>query len=122
MFEFRCLRNDQGETRLHKTVLRGNVPKIVIDYGTDTAVEYPLEKRNIIGREKGMVDVLITGDDLVSRMHCEINRSGDGWCIIDTDSSNGTKVNGEKIESQRNYQLNNGDIIHIGNQNILFNC
>jgi len=51
-------------------------------------------------------------DPASSRKHCMIKPSGGFMVIVDMGSSNGTRVNGEKIT--REEVLNDGDIIQIG--------
>lgn len=46
----------------------------------------------------------------VSSNHCVLNYSGNGWTIIDKNSTNGTFVNGYRADSQ---ELVSGDIIYI---------
>jgi hypothetical protein len=64
----------------------------------------------VIGRRQGS-DVVIH-DTNVSRMHAQIKRDGDRLVIEDTNSSNGTVVNDERIE--RPCELRSGDVIRIG--------
>ena len=47
----------------------------------------------------------------VSREHAEIVREGEGWAIADLDSTNGTFVNGERVQRA---VLKDGDIIEVG--------
>ena len=64
----------------------------------------------VIGRRQGS-DVVIH-DTNVSRMHAQIKRDGARLVIEDTNSSNGTIVNDERIE--RPCELHPGDVIRIG--------
>ena len=48
----------------------------------------------------------------VSTKHAEFRASGGGWSIVDQASTNGTFVNGERIEGER--RLSNGDIVSFG--------
>jgi predicted component of type VI protein secretion system len=64
----------------------------------------------VIGRRQGN-DVVIH-DTNVSRMHAQIKREGGRLVIEDTNSSNGTIVNDEKIEKP--CELRSGDVIRIG--------
>lgn len=50
-------------------------------------------------------------DPEVSGHHAEIVADGDGWQIIDTASTNGTLVNGEKVSRRR---LESGDVLVFG--------
>ena len=47
----------------------------------------------------------------ISRNHFRIEKSGDGYVIIDLDSKNGTLLNGRELVKNMAYPLNAGDII-----------
>ena len=51
-------------------------------------------------------------DPASSRKHCMVKYSGGFTVIVDMGSSNGTRVNGEKIIREK--VLNDGDIIQVG--------
>lgn len=53
-------------------------------------------------------------DDGLSRLHSTVYREGDNIWVIDENSTNGTFVNGEKVQSGGT-PLHNGDRIKIGN-------
>jgi hypothetical protein len=57
-------------------------------------------------------------DSNVSRRHCEIRTVGRGFVVKDLGSTNGTKVNGIRIESER--ILNDGDIVSVGSTHLRF--
>ena len=48
---------------------------------------------------------------LVSRLHCRLEADNDGLDVIDLDSTNGTFVNGKRVEQAR---LTAGDRLRIG--------
>ncbi|MGH7999024.1 MAG: FHA domain-containing protein [Brasilonema sp.] len=59
--------------------------------------------------------------DVVSRLHAEIQVEGNIYYIIDVGSSNGTFLNGIKLEPKKRYPLNLGDKIELGQQeNVTF--
>jgi len=65
-----------------------------------------------IGRDKDC-DIFIN-DPTVSRKHATIIFDGSGGCTVtDTNSSNGTFVNGNKISG--NYEMRENDILKVGN-------
>jgi hypothetical protein len=64
----------------------------------------------VIGRRQGS-DIVIH-DTNVSRRHARIMQSGDRLLIEDTESSNGTLVNDERIAGAQELQA--GDVIRIG--------
>lgn len=62
-----------------------------------------------LGRDIGTD--LVLSDGSVSRRHAEVVRCGDGFAVRDLNSTNGTMVNGVKVQQQ---QLCSGDTIRIG--------
>jgi pSer/pThr/pTyr-binding forkhead associated (FHA) protein len=70
----------------------------------------------VIGRRQGS-DIVIH-DTNVSRMHAQIKRDGGRFLVEDTNSSNGTIVNEERIERAR--ELQPGDVIRIGDAVFIF--
>jgi pSer/pThr/pTyr-binding forkhead associated (FHA) protein len=56
----------------------------------------------------------------ISRYHCEISITPKGVFVRDHDSTNGTFVNGEKIDQLT--QLQPGDRISIGDVNMTLRC
>jgi hypothetical protein len=57
-------------------------------------------------------------DTNVSRRHAEIRPSGSGYVVADAGSTNGTKVNGVRIEGER--VLTDGDIVTVGGTHLRF--
>ena len=65
-------------------------------------------------------DHVITSDDYVSDFHCELSKDNYGNAYItDTDSTNGTFINGRGIPKQREWKLNKGDVIKIGSETFI---
>ncbi len=52
------------------------------------------------------------GDPNVSRNHAEIRPHGNGWVVVDLGSTNGSRVNGNRIST---HELHEGDEISFGN-------
>lgn len=73
-------------------------------------------ERLVIGRLKAC-DICLA-DANASREHAALEREGDGWALVDLGSTNGTTVNGARIDRVR---LRNGDRIVIGVSEIVFN-
>lgn len=63
-----------------------------------------------IGRQNDCTIVL--ADPNVSRHHAEIRPAADGYAVVDLGSTNGTKVNGQRIIE---HQLRDGDELLCGN-------
>lgn len=63
-------------------------------------------------------DVAVAADPELSRVHAVLEPLGDGWCVRDVGSSNGTYVNGERIWSARS--LHSGDEIRAGSTRLIY--
>ena len=71
----------------------------------------------VIGRSGG--NSIQIHDSKISRHHCEVRATPDGWFIRDLGSKNGTFVNGARITEAR---LRTDDRIQIGLARLLFRC
>lgn len=109
---------------LDDTNLRNNDRKLVgvlISYNQNPSgdVYKILEGRNLLGRDY-KCDIRISNDSKISGVHLLIlYREAEGiYWATDQDSSNGTFIN-DTFAGERS-QLNNGDIISIGNSKFVF--
>ncbi len=57
-------------------------------------------------------------DGNVSRHHCEVRASSRGYLVADMGSTNGTKVNGLRIQGEQTLQ--DGDIVSVGSTHLRF--
>jgi hypothetical protein len=71
--------------------------------------------RLVLGRSRGC-DVYVA-DLNVSRRHAELRQEGATYWIVDLGSTNGTVVNGKRVERER---LRDGDRITLGSTEIVF--
>jgi hypothetical protein len=73
------------------------------------------KRRAVIGRSR---DCDITLDDTnISRRHAEIRQEDGAYWLVDLDSTNGSEVNGERVDRAR---LENDDVIVIGRTSLTF--
>jgi hypothetical protein len=85
--------------------------KLVVVGGKHAGMEIPVRGPKFrIGR--GRECRLRPQSNLISRKHCAITVGADSATIKDYGSTNGTFVNGEKVEKQQ--ELKNGDRIKVG--------
>jgi ABC transport system ATP-binding/permease protein len=75
----------------------------------------PLGLRTTIGRDP-TCDLVLPYPD-VSRLHCSVTWSEDGWTLRDEQSANGTMINGRRCAEAR---LRDGDGVQIGLTRLLF--
>jgi NADPH-dependent 2,4-dienoyl-CoA reductase/sulfur reductase-like enzyme/pSer/pThr/pTyr-binding forkhead associated (FHA) protein len=66
----------------------------------------------MIGRDPE-ADISIS-EGTVSWRHAKLAPSGSGWSVTDLDSTNGTALNGQSLEANREYPLEPGALIRIG--------
>lgn len=71
---------------------------------------YPLSKDIVTIGRIDTSDVALA-DPGASRRHAEVRREGDDWVILDLGSTNGTLVNGKRVNRHR---LSKGDRITVG--------
>ena len=69
----------------------------------------------VIGKQPEKVDHAIEYSAAISRVHCKITQSEGRSFVTDIDSSNGTYVNGRRLESQTPVPINDGDKLKLGN-------
>jgi hypothetical protein len=56
--------------------------------------------------------LVLEGDGFASARHARVEAGRDGIWLVDLGSTNGTQVNGERIEGRR--RLREGDVVRIG--------
>jgi len=72
------------------------------------------KEKTFIGRSPGNDIVLPDAEKRVSSKHARVDRTGSTLHITDVGSTNGTVVNGRKIEANSGTELKNGDKVMIG--------
>ncbi len=90
--------------------------KLIITHAGKTSEYQPRPDLGIIsiGRVEGN-DIRIPGEKAASRKHATLERTMDGWKLVDQMSSNGTALNGDKVNFAF---LQEGDVISIGESTI----
>jgi pSer/pThr/pTyr-binding forkhead associated (FHA) protein len=91
--------------------------QLTINSGTLTGQVFELETGFLtIGRgENCSVRFDPAGERIASKQHAFIEAKPDGYYLTDNQSTNGTLVNGDRIQVTR---LNNGDTIHFGKNGV----
>lgn len=87
----------------------------LVQIGKDTRV-WPLSKESLVIGRGDWCDVMLP-DPGCSRRHAEIRREGDEWVMIDLGSTNGTEVNGKRVNRHR---LSVGDRLVLGETTLEF--
>jgi predicted component of type VI protein secretion system len=88
---------------------------------TDRVV--PIVDRLTVGRKQGSIDtpqLVLLEDPMVSRAHLELRAEAAGGVVLVDQSTNGTRVNGTKVEPGEPAALRDGDLIEIGSARLGF--
>ena len=87
---------------------------VIIERGPFKGTNLPLppQAHIVVGREA--ICTLQVRDAMASRRHCAIGQSQDAFWVQDLHSSNGTFVNGERIEANTRYPLQPEDRVQVG--------
>lgn len=70
----------------------------------------------VIGKDKTKTDYCVLNNPVVSRIHAVIMCEGDNYYVQDYNATNGTYINGRRIEKGSKTILRNGDKIILGNE------
>lgn len=93
-----------------------NVYKLIIQSGTGTGTEFPLEKSELfLGRD--LTSDLVINDAEVSRRHLRLVMDGATYRIEDLGSTNGTFIHGQRLSSPA--LLKPGEVITLGEKIVL---
>ncbi len=79
---------------------------------------YPLQLGTRYKLGRAPTNKLTLQDDLCSREHAEVFPDGEGWCVRDLGSLNGTHVNGEQVRAERS--LRPLDEVRVGRTRLVF--
>lgn len=94
----------------------GSVGVALVYKGNDYPLRIEIKTReNIIGKQKESVDQVIPFSKAVSRIHCKAGFDNGEAYIEDLGSSNGTFVNGTRLEKNGVSVIKEGDIVKIAN-------
>lgn len=115
---------DPGDTDFSRTVYSvpnqgggtagSRLPVLVVMRGAQVGRRYLLnENALVLGRRPERADLVVPGDPQVSSVHCRIERgeAPNTWQLVDLASTNGTFVNGARINT---VALQDGDRVHLG--------
>jgi ABC-type multidrug transport system ATPase subunit/predicted component of type VI protein secretion system len=75
--------------------------------------ELPLFRPNVqLGRSQG--NDIVLADPKVSGQHAQLSLGRDGWMVGDLNSSNGTFLDGQRLQPRRPAPLRPGNVVQIG--------
>ena len=89
--------------------------KLVSNFvNTGGIFEIPLySDRLVIGRNKDMSDFVIPGSNMISKRHCMILQQNGAYFVEDLNSSNGSRLNGNRLMANQKYAFKRVDVIRL---------
>lgn len=76
----------------------------------------------VIGRKQGPYKQMFEQNRYVSGLHAQlVYDEAAGWCIVDMNSSNGTKLNNKLLTPGTKSPVKTGDIVTVANVNLMVN-
>ena len=78
----------------------------------------PIATRITIGRD--IINNIMIEDNLISRFHAVIQKIKKAYFIKDLNSTNGTKVNGKMVPTDKYIRLYPNDVIQLGRTDLSF--
>ena len=84
----------------------------------DLGAEFELDRVDVTIGRGAQSDIAVEGDEFASARHARIEPRPDGVWVQDLGSTNGTFVNGVRIEQRR--RLEPGDVVRVGETDLRF--
>ena len=102
---------------------RANRPRLIGQTGEFAGEEIPVTAENInIGRDAKICQIVVLGDNKVSRCHCSVryDEMKRTFILTDLSSTHGTYVNGAKLEPNVPKYIASGTVFNVGTGNTSF--
>lgn len=97
------------------------VPKLIVLSAQLRGQKYELEDGTEFKMGRTDEVEFCVPDPTISGHHCTVMVGDDGtFSVRDEGSTNGTRLNNEKLDSSGEYPLTNGDILQVGGVEMLF--
>ena len=88
----------------------------VVSLDPTNRVEIVVNKDSfVIGKNASAVDGVISFSNVISRIHCRIDRDGQQYTLTDLLSANGTFLNKLRLQPNQPHPIKDGDIIKLAN-------
>lgn len=81
--------------------------------------ELSLQNGDILGRKNGAHAGILGSFGYISGTHASVRQEGGCWFLTDLGSSNGTKVNGNTLEANKEVALENGMKLELADQEFM---
>lgn len=114
---------DDSKREPKKPPMRIPHPYMVIVSGDNagTTVDIPVDRGLVVGRTRNYAQVIFEQDEFISKKHCEVYYDSIEDALYVTDySTNGTWVNGYRLNRNQVYAVEKGSMVVLANQKCSF--
>ena len=102
------------------TAVTGGTLVVVESPVLDDGEEYEIDSAPVTVGRGGQNTIAIDGDEFASARHVRFEPRRDGVWVTDLGSTNGTYVNGVRIDGAR--RLDSGDVVRVGETDLRFDA
>jgi len=88
-------------------------------FHTRTRAIYPLRAPAVTIGRVAQADIVLS-DQRISRRHAEIRHDEQGAALVDSGSTNGTRLNGRGVDAHRPARLAPGDVIELASDELVY--
>lgn len=74
-----------------------------------------IKSGDVLGRATGVHSGMLADFKFISSRHAEIRLKDNNWFLRDLDSTNGTCINNQKLDTNSDYEIHDGDIVTLAN-------
>jgi hypothetical protein len=110
-------RMDLAEEHAGRTVLLQEWPVLAVTQGARLGTVFPLSAQSATSIGRAAANDIVLDDSSASSQHCRIRPEDGRFVLHDLKSTNGTIVNGKRVER---HVLAEGDVVQVGETSLQF--
>lgn len=114
--KFNSVNQTEGKNNRIAPISPKSIKMKLIAQNTPVPLEIEIAKAEfVLGRKQELVDGVIAFSKMIGRTHCKVIQNKNCFAIIDLQSTNGTYVNGVRLQPNNPCPIKNGDLIRLAN-------
>ena len=109
-------RNNSNFTNPHITPERKSESGMTLrEINTNRRLEICVNRNPFVIGKNERADAILSGNEYISKRHCRVSQRAGQYYLSDLGSVNKTYINGQVLQPERDYPLNDGDIVRLAN-------
>ena len=106
------INNADGMEDTSQTLIITKTPALKLQHN-DLILD--IKSGDVLGRATGAHSGMLADFKFISSRHAEIRLKDNNWFLRDLDSTNGTCINKQKLDTNSDYEIHDGDIVTLAN-------